>query len=134
MTHTRLVTGALLMTAVLASAACPDRLAELEGWHVCTYVTAARVYDEQGNPVAMVLHDGGNSEICLCLTPEDVKSGEYDQWFNDQAYLACLEDAALMGYPDAHDCDYWHDDGQWIINIRADIDYVDIRCDPDPPF
>lgn len=112
--------------------ACQERLVDNEARQVCSYVTAARVYDEQGNPVAMVMHEGGgNTPVCLCLTPDDVKSGEYDEWFDEQVQQACLEDAAKMGYPDAHDCDYWHDIGQWITNIRVVPDLADVPCDPE---
>ncbi len=122
----------LLLVPVLA---CQDRLADgepLEGRRVCTSVNAAKVYDDEGNPVSVVLDSGGgNSRICLCLLPEQVLSGDYDDYFNDRAYATCLEDAARMGYADANDCAFWYEQGQWIDMIRVHPDEEDFRCDPD---
>lgn len=120
---------------VLAGLACQQRLVDgepLEGRHVCTWVNAARVYDDQGNPIHTVGGPGGApSEICLCLTPDDVLSGAYDDWFNDHAYETCLEDAARMGYPEANDCEYWYEQKQWIKMINVHPDEAHLRCDPD---
>ncbi|MFV8750108.1 hypothetical protein ACNOYE_06130 [Nannocystaceae bacterium ST9] len=100
---------------------CQERLADGEAedlWTICTIVNAASVYDEQGNPVKMVGGpNGGNTPVCLCLTIEEKKSGEYDDYFNDEALKVCLENATRMGYPEDNDCAYWHEEGQWIEMI-----------------
>ncbi|MFV8753920.1 hypothetical protein ACNOYE_25525 [Nannocystaceae bacterium ST9] len=125
----------IILVTLASLAGCQQRLAEGEpstSRTICTYVTMARVYDEQGTPVRMVLDvDGSNSEICLCLTPDELKSGDFDDWFNDRAFEACLEDAAELGYAEANDCDYWYEQGQWIKNIRVHVDAHDSHCDTD---
>ena len=118
--HKRTLALALLLGPFLS---CQGRLADGEPadelWKICTAVNAARVFDEQGNPVKIVLSPrGGHSLICLCLTIEEAKSGDYDDYFNDEALNVCLANATAMGYPEANDCAYWHEDGQWIRMIR----------------
>lgn len=125
-----------LMVLVVALASCQQRLVDgeigQEGLRVCTYVNMARVYDENGNPVAMVLSPlGGNSEICTCMALEDKLEGVLDEWFNDQAYARCIEDATSMGYPEAHDCEYWYEQGQWIKMIQVPPGEENVRCNLD---
>ncbi|NJK33066.1 MAG: hypothetical protein HC927_12015 [Deltaproteobacteria bacterium] len=121
----------------LAFVSCQERLVdgeepELDGYKICTAVTGARVYDDEGNLGPVVIGPGGgNSEICLCLTKEDAIAGVYDEYFNDEALEVCLEDAARMGYPEANDCAYWHSTGLWKQNIGLFPWYEDVRCDPD---
>lgn len=125
----------LTLVSALIGAACQERLVDgepLEGRHVCTWVNAARVYDEEGNPVRMVGGpSGAPSRICLCLTPDDVLSGAYDDWFNDRAFETCLEDAARMGYPEANDCEHWYEEKHWIKMIGVHPDEEHLRCDPE---
>ncbi|NJK32233.1 MAG: hypothetical protein HC927_07400 [Deltaproteobacteria bacterium] len=115
---------------------CQERLVdadvEVEGYTICAIVNGAWVYDDEGEPVSMV-HDpsGGHSEVCLCLTPEDAKSGSYDEYFNDQALEVCLADAAAMGYAEANDCAYWHSIEHWKTTIGLWPWNEDERCDLD---
>ncbi|NJK31435.1 MAG: hypothetical protein HC927_02890 [Deltaproteobacteria bacterium] len=127
----------MLVLLSLAFLSCQERLIDaedesLEGYVICTVVNAARVYDQQGNPVSQVIGpEGGNSEVCLCLTPEDTKAGIHDDYFNDKALEICLEDAARMGYPEANDCHYWHSIEHWKTEIRLWPWHEDERCDLD---
>lgn len=125
----------ILFVSAFVVGACQERLVDgelLEGRHICTWVNAARVYDEQGNAVHMVGGPGGApSMICLCLTPDDVLSGAYDDWFNDRALETCLEDAARMGYPEANDCEQIYEEKHWIKMIGLDHEAEHLRCDPD---
>ncbi|MFV8749499.1 hypothetical protein ACNOYE_02985 [Nannocystaceae bacterium ST9] len=120
---------------VLSFTSCQERLADgepIEGRRLCTKVNAARVYDEQGDPAGMVQGpEGGNSTICLCLTLDEFGSGAYDDYFNDRALATCIEDATRMGYPEANDCAYWYEQGQWIEMIRVYPEDEHVRCDPD---
>lgn len=127
----------ILAAVVGVGLSCQERLAPgetSEGWKICTFVNAAKVYDDQGQPVGVVHGPGGgNSAVCVCLTEDEYWSGELDDYFNDQALATCIEDATRMGYPDAHDCEFWHDEGQWIDMIQPDPFQADKSCDPDGP-
>jgi hypothetical protein len=123
---------ALLVTPFLS---CQTRLVDgdpLESQHICSIVNAARVYDEQGNPVRMVVGPrGGNSRVCLCLTPDEFWTGAYDDYYNDQAYATCLENATRMGYPEANDCAYWYEQRHWVDMVQIPPEYEGLYCDPD---
>ena len=123
-----------LLLLVIPFVSCQERLADgepLDGLKVCTFVNAAKVYDEQGEPVSSVhAAGGGSSQACLCLTLEQTWSGDYDDYFNDRALELCLEDATRMGYPEANDCAYWHAQGHWIDMIRTDPFVDNVECDP----
>ncbi len=131
MSHKR---SSALLLLVIPFLSCQERLADgdpLEGLKVCTFVNAAMVFDEQGDPVSIVHGPGGgNSKSCLCLTVEQKLSGDYDDYFNDRAFELCLEDATRMGYPEANDCAYWYEQGQWIDMIQIDPFVNDVECDP----
>ena len=88
--------------------ACQDRLADIEQedrYVFCTYVNAARVYDEDGELGALIFSpEGGHSRICLCVTLEEAKDQDLRDEINDEAYETCLANAAAMGYPEANNC------------------------------
>ncbi len=128
--------GAYSLTIVLVLASplsCQERLVDEqteELWKICTAVTSARVYDEQGNPVRMVHGPtGGNSLVCLCLTIDETLSGDYDEYFNDKTLEVCLQDATRLGYPEANDCAYWYEDGLWVRTIGGYPYEDDVRCE-----
>ncbi len=109
------VVGALVCMSLLS---CQERLATgeeaEEHFYWCTAVNAARVYDEEGNNIGLVLDaEGHQTNLCWCLTLEEVMSGEWEPRANDWAYEVCLESAAAMGYPEANDCAYYHSINHW---------------------
>ncbi len=127
--------GLVLLLGLVS--ACQERLVDSESedrWKVCTVVNSAFVFDEQGDPVSIVEGpNGGRSFVCLCLTIDEKKSGDYDEYFNDEALRVCLENATRMGYPEANDCAYWHDEGQWIEMISVGPLEDDVRCEQADP-
>ncbi|MFV8754120.1 hypothetical protein ACNOYE_26540 [Nannocystaceae bacterium ST9] len=129
--HKRSLAIILLLGPFLS---CQERLAPGEEaeelWKICTVVNAAFVYDEQGEPVRIVQGPtGGHSLVCLCLTIDETNSGDYDDYFNDKALEVCVANATRMGYPEANDCAYWHEEGQWIKMIGFYPFEDDVRCE-----
>lgn len=126
----------LAVSLLVVVAACEQRLATTdEPPHLqwCTWVNAAQVYDEQGNPLGLVLdQDGNQTELCWCLTGEQGKSGDWDDEVNDLAYEVCLRNAAQMGYPETNDCADWHATGHWggVMFRTWPLDEP-AECDPD---
>lgn len=129
-TRNAVIIGLALLGSTMA--ACEERLADVEGRTVCTYVNRARVYDEDGNSAGIVVNAlGGNTEICRCITREDIWDGVYDEWFNEQAYVACVADATAMGYPEANDCEYWYEEAWWVEMIQVPLKYENAWCMPE---
>lgn len=134
---------ALALVVVLGTAliSCQDRLAtvdEEEPQKFCTGVNAARVYDEEGEPVGLVVDEEGNQTwICECLTLDEASSEALRARINDEAYALCLANAAAMGYPDPddNDCAEYHASGHWGSKSMFQVwpHHVDVECDAGEP-
>lgn len=109
----------LILTAPIL--ACADRLAEDEEdptYPACATITATGYWDDGRMHVIFEEDTGTAGTACVCMTVDQIESGELDEEVNDLAYAECTRLADIYsGNFDWNDCEERYLSGIWMAGI-----------------
>ena len=105
---------------------CVDRVVELDEeprYPACAKVTGTGYWEDGTRHVLVDERDGAVGTACLCLTQEEIQSGERDDEINDLAFAECTRLADVYsGKFDWDNCEESYTSGEWIASIAFAID------------
>lgn len=117
----RWILAALVAMATVPALGCVDRVVgydEEPSYPACATITALGHWDSGAQYVIFNEQTGTAGTGCLCLTEQEIQSGERDDEINDVAFAECTRLADVYsGDFDWDDCEANYLSGEWIASI-----------------